>query len=143
MPIIDTLVRVWLIGLDMTIRRPPRRALRLTFQESAEATADCATASAIATEVFDDAVDHDYREFAKLGDALRAVQRQLGRAALVRNGQMLSVDDMDERTRRGAEILSEMTAGACSVEGILKLVTLCDYDHLRTRQLTRRPRRAA
>jgi len=127
----------------MTIRRQPRRALRLTFHETVDATADRATASGVATEVFDSAVDHDYREFAKLGDALRAVQRQLGRAAMVREGQMLSVEDMDQRSRRGAEILSEMTGGDCSVEGILKLLALCDYNQLRTRQLTRRPRRAA
>src|SRR5512138_2496229 len=122
-----------------------RRALHRTIRPAdgeafAESVSHVETA---ATEIFDGAVDDDYREFAKLGDALRAVQRQLGRASLVRDGHLPSIDDMDRRARRGAEVLSAMTAGTCSVEGILTLATLCDYHRLRAHQLSRRSRRAA
>jgi len=96
-----------------------------------------------AIEVFEGALDDDYREFAKLGDALRAVLRQLGRASLVRDGNPASLDDADERERCGAEILSAMTGGTCSDEGIQVLAMLCDYHRLRARQLARQSRRAA
>jgi hypothetical protein len=96
-----------------------------------------------ALEIFDGALDGDSREFAKLGDALRAVQLQLGRASLVRDGEMPSLENADERTRRGAEVLAAMSGGTCSVEGILTLVTLFDYHRLRARQLARQSRPAA
>jgi hypothetical protein len=96
-----------------------------------------------AVEIFERALDDDYREFAKLGDALRALQLQLGRASLVRDGHMPSIDNADQRERRGAEILSAMTAGTCSVEGILTLVRLFDYHRLRARQRARRSHQAA
>jgi len=96
-----------------------------------------------AIEIFEGVLDVDSREFAKLGDALLAVQRQLGRASLVRDGQVPSLDNAEERERRGAEILSAIAGGTCSVEGIQVLVTLFDYHHLRTRQLARQSRRAA
>jgi hypothetical protein len=96
-----------------------------------------------AAEIFEGALDVDSREFAKLGDALRAVQLQLGRASLVRDGHMPSVDNADQRERRGAEILSAMTGGTCTVEGVLTLVRLFDYHGLRARQLARRSRPAA
>ena len=96
-----------------------------------------------AVEIFEGALDEDSREFAKLGDALRAVQLQLGRASLVRDGHMPSIDNADEREHRGAEVLSAITAGTCSVEGILTLVRLFDYHRLRARQLARRSGRAA
>ena len=122
---------------------PPRPALRSVIPQIVE-TADDRTAvsSTVATEIFGVAVDVDSREFAKLGDALRAVQMQLGRAALVLDGHVPAVDNMEERERRGAEILSAMTAGECSVEGILTLVTLFDYHGLRTRQRARSHRAA-
>jgi hypothetical protein len=128
-----------------TLRTPqPRRALRRTIPQTVE-TADERTAASVAdaTEIFDVVVDVDSREFAKLGDALRAVQLQLGRASLVLDGQVPSLDNADERARRGAEILAAMTAGTCSVEGILTLVALFDYHRLRARQLARRSGRAA
>jgi hypothetical protein len=128
-----------------TLRTPqPRRALRRTTPQTIETAAERTAASvADATEIFDVVVDVDSREFAKLGDALRAVQLQLGRASLVLDGQRPSLDNADERARRGAEILAAMTAATCSVEGILALVTLFDYQRLRARQLARRSRRAA
>jgi hypothetical protein len=121
-------------------QRALRRAIPTAMPDASEIAPPAETA---ATEIFDSSLDGDSREFAKLGDALRAVQLQLGRASLVRDGQVPSLDNMDQRARRGAEILSAMTAGACSVEGILTLVTLFEYHSLRTRQLTLRSRRAA
>jgi hypothetical protein len=102
-----------------------------------------ARAETAAAEIFEGALDGDSREFAKLGDALRAVQLQLGRASLVRDGHMPSVDNADERERRGAEVLAAMTGGTCTVEGVLTLVRLFDYHGLRARQLARRSRPAA
>jgi hypothetical protein len=96
-----------------------------------------------AVEIFEGALDDDSREFAKLGDALRAVQLQLGRASLVRDGHMPCIDNATQREHRGAEVLSAMTAGTCSAEGILTLITMFDYHRLRARQLARRSRRAA
>jgi len=93
--------------------------------------------------IFEGALDDDSREFAKLGDVLRAVQLQLGRASLVRDGQLPSIENADERALRGAEILAAMTGGTCSAEGILTLVSLFDYQRLRARQLERQSRRAA
>jgi hypothetical protein len=121
----------------VTTLRTIRQAVR---EVSVESVSHIETA---ANEIFEGALDVDYREFAKLGDALRAVQLQLGRASLVRDGHLPSIDNTDQRERRGAEILSAMTDGTCSVEGILTLVKLFDYHRLRTRQLTRRSRRAA
>jgi hypothetical protein len=117
----------------------PRKTtkLRVTF---AECVSEARTTAA---ETFDRALDHDYREFAKLGDALRAVQLQLGRGSLVQDGHLPSVDNADERGRRGAEVISAMTGGTCSVEGILRLVGLFDYHRLRARQRARQSRRAA
>lgn len=121
-----------------------RRALPRTIEETVETAAAYTAASVVmATEIFDVVVDVDSREFAKLGDALRAVQLQLGRASLVLDGQVPSSDNADERAHRGAEILAAMTAGTCSVEGILTLVGLFDYHHLRARQAARRSGRAA
>jgi hypothetical protein len=111
------------------------------IEETVETAAARTVASA--TEIFNVVVDVDSREFAKLGDALRAVQLQLGRASLVLDGQVPSSDNADERAHRGAEILAAMTAGTCSVEGILTLVGLFDYHHLRARQAARRSGRAA
>jgi hypothetical protein len=56
---------------------------------------------------------------------------------------MPSIDNADQREHRGAEVLSAITAGTCSVEGILTLVRMFDYHRLRARQLARRSRRAA
>jgi len=121
-----------------------RKARSLRTRQTVETAADRAAALfADATEIFDGAVDVDCREFAKLGDALRAVQLQLGRASLVRDGRVPSVNDLDQRAKRGARILSAMTAGTCSVDGILRLVALLDYQRLRARQLALSPRRAA
>ena len=114
-----------------TASRRKTAKLRVTFAECVPHT------DTTAAEIFDVAVDVDSREFAKLGDALRAVQLQLGRAALVRSGHLPTVDNADQRERRGAEILSAVTAGTCSVEGILTLLTLFDYQRLRARQLAR------
>src|SRR5690349_25005138 len=86
-----------------------------------------ATRPQAATDIFEGALDCDSREFAKLGDALRAVQLQLGRASFVRDGHVPSMDNADERAHRGAEVLSALTAGTCSVEGILTLLTLFEY----------------
>ena len=94
-------------------------------------------------ELFEGALDADSREFAKLGDALRDVQRQLGRASLVRDGHVPSMDNDEERERRGAEILSAITGGTCSVEGLQVLVTVFAYHRLRERQLARQSRHAA
>src|SRR5262249_16675334 len=91
-----------------------------------------------AAKIFDGALDVDSREFAKLGDALRAVQLQLGRESLVRDGHMPSVANADERERPAAEVLAAMTGGRCTVEGVLTLVRLFDYHGLRARQLARR-----
>jgi hypothetical protein len=114
------------------------------IEEAVETAAQHTAASvAAATEIFDVVVDVDSREFAKLGDALRAVQLQLGRASLVLDGQVPSSDNADERAHRGAKILAAMTAGTCSVEGILTLVGLFDYHRLRARQVARRSGRAA
>jgi hypothetical protein len=128
----------------MTKRRSEKReetiAYRRKVAKLAERVPHVKTA---ATEIFEGALDDDYREFAKLGDALRAVQRQLGRASLVREGYLPSIDNAEQRERRGAEILSTMTGGTCSAEGILTLVTLFDYQSLRARQQARRSRRAA
>jgi hypothetical protein len=129
-----------------TLQTPQsRRALhRPIRQDVGEAFAEGVShAETDAIAIFEGALDDDCREFAKLGDALRAVQLQLGRASLVRDGHMPSIDNADQRERRGAEALSAMTAGTCSVEGILKLVTLFDYHRLRARQLARRSGRAA
>src|SRR5882724_7213646 len=99
------------IRRKVTTLRTIRQAVR---EVSAQRVSDVETA---ANEIFDGALDVDYREFAKLGDALRAVQLQLGRASLVRDGHLPSIDNTDQRERRGAEVLSAMTDGACSVEG--------------------------
>jgi hypothetical protein len=115
-----------------------RRTVKLRAPQSTASQAETA-----ATGIFEGALDGDSREFAKLGDALRAVQLQLGRASLVRDGHVPSIDNADERARRGAEILAAMTGGTCSVEGILTLVSLFDYHRLRARQLARQSRRAA
>jgi hypothetical protein len=96
-----------------------------------------------AIEIFEGALDVDSREFAKLGDALRAVQRQLGRASLVRDGHMPSLDNAEDRERRGAEILSAIAGGTCSVEGIQVLVTVFDYHRLRSRQQARQSRQSS
>jgi hypothetical protein len=126
----------------MTKRRTEKRARRSVpraIPQTVETAPEPAAASvAAATRIFDVVVDVDSREFAKLGDALRAVQMQLGRASLVLDGQVPSIDNAGERARRGAEILTAMTAGRCSVEGILTLVSLFDYHRLRARQLARR-----
>jgi hypothetical protein len=126
-------------NMKTTTRRKTTK-LRAVPEASVEAVSHVETAAA---EIFEGALDGDSREFAKLGDALRAVQLQLGRASLVRDGRMPSIDNADQRERRGAEILSAMTAGTCSVEGILTLVRLFDYHSLRARQLARRSRPAA
>jgi hypothetical protein len=123
-----------------TATRRKTTKLRAVREVSVEAVSLVET---VATELFDGALDGDSREFAKLGDALRAVQLQLGRASLVSDGQMPSLDNAGERERRGAEILSAMTGGKCSVEGVLTLVTLFEYHRLRARQLARRSRPAA
>jgi hypothetical protein len=113
-------------------------------QNVRNAHAECTSqAETRAAEIFESALDADSREFAKLGDALRAVQLQLGRASLVLDGYVPSIENADQRERRGAEILSAMTAGKCSVEGVLTLITLLDYHRLRARQLARRSRPAA
>jgi hypothetical protein len=118
-----------------TTSRRKNAKLRVVPEASVKTVSDV---EAVATEIFEGALDADSREFAKLGDALRAVQLQLGRASLVRDGHMPSVDNADQRERRGAEILSAMTTGTCSAEGILTLVRLFDYHRLRARQLARR-----
>jgi len=123
-----------------TTSRRRNTKLRVVPEASVETVSRVETAAA---EIFEGALDGDSREFAKLGDALRAVQLQLGRASLVRDGHMPSVDNAEQRERRGAEILSAMTAGTCSVEGVLTLVRLFDYHGLRARQLARRTRPAA
>src|SRR5258705_7699200 len=84
--------------------RPIRQAAREAFAESVSLV------ETDAVEIFEGALDEDSREFAKLGDALRAVQLHLGRASLVRDGHMPSIDNADQREHRGAEVLSAMTA---------------------------------
>ncbi len=119
------------------LQTPPPQHVR-------NAHAECASqAETAAAEIFESALDADSREFAKLGDALRAVQLQLGRASLVLDGCVPSIENADQRERRGAEIMSAMTAGKCSVEGVLTLISLLDYHRLRARQLARRSRPAA
>jgi hypothetical protein len=123
----------------------PGRALHRTIrQDAGESFAPGVShVETDAVEIFEGALDDDSREFAKLGDALRGVQLQLGRASLVRDGHMPSIDNADQREHRGAEVLSAITAGTCSVEGILTLVRMFDYHRLRARQLDRRSRHAA
>ena len=90
----------------MSKRRSPKAYEAITPRlKLAESISHVETAAAA---IFDGAVDHDYREFAKLGDALRAVQLQLGRASLVHDGHVPHT--ADERARRGAEIIAAMTA---------------------------------
>lgn len=120
-----------------------QRAIRQTIRQVEAIAERVSHFETAASEIFEGALDGDSREFAKLGDALRAVQLQLGRASLVRDGHMPSINNADERERRGAQILSAMTAGKCSPEGILALVTLFDYHRLRARQLAHRSRPAA